>query len=182
VELAGILRRIEWDDVGTDSFDLSGSATGWGLNLSSNLQLGKSDVLRLQAIYGEGVENYMNDAPADIGIRDNPGNLVTPVTGEALPVLGLVAFLDHTWGPRFSTSLGYSSVKIDNTPEQAPDAFRHGQYALVDLLYYPIKNVTMGIEGQWGQRDNHSDDFHSDDWRIQLGFKYNFSHTWEVAP
>jgi len=182
VELAGILRRIEWDDVGTDSFDLSGSATGWGLNLSSNLQLGKSDVLRLQALYGEGVENYMNDAPADIGIRDNPGNLVTPVTGEALPVLGLVAFLDHTWGPRFSTSLGYSSVKIDNTPEQAPDAFRHGQYALVDLLYYPIKNVTMGIEGQWGQRDNHSDDFHSDDWRIQLGFKYNFSHTWEVAP
>ncbi|HEX6749534.1 MAG TPA: DcaP family trimeric outer membrane transporter [Longimicrobium sp.] len=182
VELAGILRWIEWEDVGDDAFDLSGDAWGWGLNLSSNLKLTKNDVVRLQAVYGEGIENYMNDAPADVGIRDNPGNLVTPVTGEALPVLGLVAFLDHTWGPRFSTSLGYSRVDIDNSPQQAPNAFKTGQYALIDLLYYPIKNVTMGIEGQWGHRENHSNGFDADDWRIQLGFKYNFSHTWEVTP
>lgn len=182
VELAGIIRWIEWEDVGTDAFDLSGDAMGWGLNLSSNLQLGKKDVLRLQAVYGEGVENYMNDAPADVGIRDNPGNVVTPVTGEALPVLGLVAFLDHAWSPRFSTSLGYSRVDIDNTPQQAPNAFKSGQYALVNLLYYPVKNVTMGIEGQWGHRDNHSDGFDADDWRIQFGFKFNFSRQWEVTP
>ena len=31
VELAGIVRRIEWVDQGTDAFDLSGNATGWGL-------------------------------------------------------------------------------------------------------------------------------------------------------
>jgi hypothetical protein len=178
VELAGMLRWIEWDDVGADSFDLAGDAVGWGVNLSSNLKLTKNDLARLQVVYGEGIQNYMNDAPADIGILDNPGNPVTPVVGKALPVLGIVAFLDHAWSKRFSTSLGYSRVDIDNTAQQAPDAFRSGQYALLNLLYYPIGNVTMGVEGQWGHRANHSDGFDSDTWRIQFGFKYNFSHKW----
>ncbi|HYR08353.1 MAG TPA: DcaP family trimeric outer membrane transporter [Longimicrobium sp.] len=180
VELAGMLRWIEWEDVGTDEFDLAGDAVGWGVNLSSNLKLGKNDVVRLQGVYGEAIQNYMNDAPADIGIASNPdGAPGSPVTGEALPLLGLVAFLDHTWGKRFSTSLGYSRLDIENSDLQAPSAFKSGQYALLNLLYYPIDNVTMGIEGQWGHRDNHSDGFDSDDWRIQLGFKYNFSHQWK---
>jgi hypothetical protein len=58
-------------DQGTDAFDLSGNATGWGLNLSSNVNIGKKDVVRLQGVYGEGIENYMNDAPADVGVASN---------------------------------------------------------------------------------------------------------------
>ena len=41
---AGMLRLIKWDDLLDDEFDLSGDATGWGLNLSSNLKAGKNDV------------------------------------------------------------------------------------------------------------------------------------------
>jgi hypothetical protein len=180
VELAGMLRYIGWEDVGDDEFDLAGDAVGWGVNLSSNLKLGRNDVVRLQGVYGEAIQNYMNDAPADIGIASNPGGTPeTPVVGEALPMLGLVAFLDHAWSRRFSTSLGYSRLDIENSDLQAADAFKSGQYALLNLLYYPIDNVTMGIEGQWGHRDNHSDGFDADDWRVQLGFKYNFSHQWK---
>jgi hypothetical protein len=183
VELAGMLRWIEWEDVGSDTFDLAGDALGWGVNLSSNVKLGASDVVRLQGVYGEAIQNYMNDAPADIGIASNlDGAPESPVRGEALPMLGLVAFLDHAWSKRFSTSLGYSRLDIENSDLQAPEAFKSGQYALLNLLYYPIDNVMMGIEGQWGQRDNHSDGFSSDDWRLQFSFKYNFSHKWEVDP
>ena len=32
-----------------------------------------------------------------------------------------------------------------------------------------------GAEFQWGQRDNFSDGFAVDDYRIQFSFKYNFS-------
>ena len=71
VQLAGMLRSIKWDDVNTDQFDLSGSATGWGLHLSTVLNAAKNDVIRASVIYGEGVENYMNDAPIDIGIQNN---------------------------------------------------------------------------------------------------------------
>lgn len=117
----------------------------------------------------------MDDAPADIGIVDNPGDPVTPVTGEALPVLGVVAFLDHTWSDSFTSAIGYSLVDIDNTALQAPEAFRRGQYALGNLLFHPVKEVMIGAELQWGRRDNFGDGFHSDDWKIQFSFKYNYS-------
>lgn len=175
VELAGIVRHIEWDDTGTDAFDLSGDATGWGVNLSSNLKIMDKDVARLQVVYGEGIENYMNDAPADIGIKNNPGNATTPVVGEALPVLGIVAFLDHSWNEKFSSSAGYSMVDIDNTAQQSADAFHRGHYAVGNLLYYPVKNVMAGIEVQYGKRENFNDGFTSDDVRVQASFRYNFS-------
>ena len=93
VEIAGIVRYIEWDDLLDDQFDLSGDEVGWGLNLSSNIKLGDSTI-RWSALYGEGIENYMNDAPADVGIRINSGNPRRPIEGELLPVLGISAFID----------------------------------------------------------------------------------------
>jgi hypothetical protein len=176
VELAGIVRWIEWEDQGTDAFDLSGDATGWGLALSSNLKFGK-DVARLQVVYGEGIQNYMNDAPADIGIENNPGNLVSPVRGVALPLFSGTAFLDHTWSDKFSSSVGYSWIDIDNAEQQAPTAFSIGHYAIGNLLYYPTTGVTAGVELQWGRRENFIDDFEADIFRVQFSFKYAFSHT-----
>jgi hypothetical protein len=178
VELAGLLRRIEWKDQGADAFNLTGDATGWGVNLSSNLNLGKSSVARFQAMYGEGVENYMNDAPADIGIENQPGNPVAPVKGVPLPVTGVVAFLDHSWNTKLTTAVGYSMVDIDNSAQQAPDAFSKAQYALGNLLYSPTPGVTAGVEFQWGNRDNFSDGFTSDIRKIQFSFKYAFSKTY----
>ena len=178
VELAGMVRYIEWEDQGTDAFALSGDATGWGLNLSSNLNLGKNDVVRLQGMYGEGVENYMNDAPADVGIENQPGNPVAPIKGVALPVTGVVAFLDHTWSSKFTSAIGYSMVDIDNTAQQAPDAFSKAQYALGNVLYSPTPGVTAGVEFQWGNRDNFTDGFTSDIRKIQFSFKYAFSKTY----
>ena len=52
LRIAGQLRYIKWDDVLADQFDLSGSATGWGINLSSNINAGKHDVLRLAFVTG----------------------------------------------------------------------------------------------------------------------------------
>ncbi len=86
----------------------------------------------------------MNDAPVDIGIVNNLSNPVRPILGTPLPVLGTVAFLDHKWSDKFTSSIGYSSVNIHNSEGQTPDAFRFGQYALVNLLYYPVKPVMMG--------------------------------------
>ena len=175
VELAAIVRRIEWEDQGTDQFDLSGEATGWGVNLSSNLKLGSKDVVRLQGMYGEGVQNYMNDAPADIGIENDPGNPVAPVKGVPLPLFGLVAFLDRTWNERFTSAIGYSMIDIDNSEQQSPDAFNIGHYALGNLLFMPTSNVTTGVELQYGQRKNFADGFESDIFRVQFSFKYNFA-------
>jgi DcaP outer membrane protein len=176
VRAAGMLRVIKWDDVLDDQFDLSGDATGWGLNVSSNVKAGPSDTVRLQVVFGEGIQNYMNDAPVDIGIVNQFQNPVTPITGEPLPIVGIVAFLDHTWNERFTSSVGYSRTDIDNTEGQAPDAYKAGQYALGNVLYTPVPNVMVGGELQWGRRENFSDGFHSDGFKLQFSFKYNFSY------
>ena len=176
VRAAGMLRLIKYDDVLADQFDLSGSATGWGINLSSNLNAGKNDVVRAQFVFGEGIQNYMNDSPVDVGVVRQPNNALTPVKGETIPIIGLVLFLDHTWNKQFSSTVGYSRQDNDNTADQAPGAFRVGQYALGNLLYYPVPNVMVGGELQWGRRENFSDGFHSDGLKLQFSFKYNFSY------
>ena len=177
VRVGGALRKISWDDLLEDQYDLSGSTTGWGLNFSSNLKATAKDVLRLQFMFGEGVENYMQDSPVDVAIARNPGNTAAPIKGVPLPLIGLTAFLDHTWNERWSTAVGYSMVDHDNTDGQSPDAYNKGHYALFNLLCTPAPNIMIGGEFQWGRRENFSDGFHSDGVKIQFSFKYNFSHT-----
>jgi nucleoside-specific outer membrane channel protein Tsx len=105
-----------------------------------------------------------------------PNNAITPVRGDPIPITGLVLFLDHTWNSKFSSTVGYSRQDNDNTADQAPNAFRVGQYALGNLLYYPVSNVMVGGELQWGRREHFSDGFHSDGLKLQFSFKYNFSY------
>jgi hypothetical protein len=131
---------------------------------------------RLQVVYGEGIANYMNDATADVGATGDAD------VAEALPVLGIVAFYDHTWSSDWTSSIGYSLIDIDNSAAQAPSAFHRGQYALVNLLNHSVENLMWGGEIQWGDRENNSDGFTSDDVRFQLSVKYNFGYSWGGQP
>lgn len=180
VEVAGILRSIRWVDKNDDQFDLGGSDIGWGLNLSSNLNFGKNDIGRFQVVYGEGIQNYMNDSPVDIGPEvTHNADPRKPIKGAALPVLGVVAFLDHTWNKKFSSAIGYSMQNIENSNAQAASAFHRGHYALGNLLFYPADKVMVGGEFQFGRRENFSDGFSANDYRMQFSFKYSFSKVFE---
>ncbi|MBV8630029.1 MAG: hypothetical protein JOZ83_03840 [Silvibacterium sp.] len=179
VQTAGIFRKISWVDTGTGPYHLSDTVLGWGVNTSSNVRLGTNNVGRIQVVYGHGIENYMNDAPIDVGIHNNFSNPVKPIKGVPLPVLGVVAFLDHNWSPRFSSSAGYSMVNIWNSDAEKVADFHQGDYALANLLYHPIPKVTMGGEFQFGRRVNFADGFNSNDYRLQFGFKYDWSKSFE---
>jgi hypothetical protein len=176
VQMGGIIRNITWEDQSTSGlYDLSGSAVGWGFSLSSGLNLGKKALLHLQGIYGEGVENYFNDAPVDIGIQNNFSDPTKPVIGVALPDVGLVAFLDYNWSSKFTSSVGYSTTIITNSDAQEDDAYHKGQYIVANFLYNPVPNVMTGVELQWIDRENYDDGFTSQATKINFTFKYNFS-------
>jgi len=112
-----------------------------------------------------------------VGLENNPGNPVTPFVGQALPLFGLVAFLDLNWNSTWTSTVGYSMLDIDNTDGQSDDAFKKGQYALANILYHPVPDLMLGPEIQWGKRDNFRDGFSSDDFRIQFSAKYNFKQS-----
>jgi hypothetical protein len=175
VQVGGALRYIGYDDLlPNDQFDLSGHVWGWGVSVSSNIKPTPNDVLRVQLIEGAGIENFFNDSPVDVGVKSNPGNAVTPILGEALGDFGLVLFLDHSWNAQFTSAVGYSRIDVSNSNGQAPNAFKVGQYALGNLLYAPVPSVLLGGELQWGRRENFSDGFASNDFRIQFSVKYSF--------
>lgn len=41
--------------------------------------------------------------------------------------------------------------------------------------YSPVEHIVYGGELQWARRTNFADGFHSNDYRVQFSFKYNFS-------
>jgi hypothetical protein len=150
LQVASIFRKISWVNTATTPpFGLTGDTFGWG------------------------IENYMNDAPVDVALK-NTTNPSKPVVGVALPVLGVVSFLDHNWNSKFSTSLGYSLVNISNSNAQAPGDYHQGHYSLTNLLYHPAPSVTVGGEFQFGRRVNFRDGFNVNDYRLQFSFKYDW--------
>jgi hypothetical protein len=189
LELAGIVRSIRWEDTNTDAYDIHGSATGWGLSLSTKLQVTKNVIFRGAFTTGAGVQNYMNDADADLGSKRQYDNPLTPITGEAIPLVALASYFDINWNSKFSTALGYSFMNNKTTHAQLSTAYKKGQYASINLLYSPVKNMIMGPELQWGMRQNN--DFSGDpvfnlpaakgnsgnDLKLQVSFRYIFNTT-----
>jgi outer membrane DcaP-like protein len=175
VQIAGIAKSIKWKDLDTSSYDLSGSAFGWGGNISTVINATSKIKLKVQGFYGQGIENYIADVTPDIGLKSQPGNTVQPLQGTALPAFGFFSFAEIKWNRTLESSIGYSMLKIDNSDLQSSNAFKKGQYGLINFRYQPMSTLIIAAEYQYGRRDNFSDGFHSTCNKIQLSFEYMFS-------
>jgi len=180
VQMAGIVKRIEWKDLDSSGYNLSGSDWGLGANLSTVINAGERIKVKIQGVYGAGMENYIADVTPDVGLKSQTGNLTQPVEGAVLPVWGFFSFAEIKWNAALQSSVGYSMLKIENSDLQAGSAFRRGQYALINLRYYPVSNLLVGLEYQYGRRDNFYDGFHSVGNKIQLSLKFLFSKTFDT--
>lgn len=174
-QVSGVAKIMKWKDLDTLQYDLSGSAFGWGLNFNANVRATERLRIKFQGLFGKGFQNYIADAPEDVGLKNNRGNNTQPAEGVALPVWGFFSFLEILWTQNIQSSVGYSMESIDNSDLQSPNAFRMGQYMLINLRYYPVANLMMGIEYQYGRRNNYSDGFSSHANKIQASLKFNFS-------
>jgi len=170
---------LQWKDLDTIQPDLSDRKIGWGLNLSSGLNFLATDKLHLEATFGKGIESYFKDAPVDVGVEHN-ANVADSVRGVALPVIGVVAFYDHYWTKKLSSTIGYSQVKMKNSNGQSPNSFKLGQYALTNLIFHASSHTLAGVEFQYSRRENYLDGWAASDFRIQLAFKWTFSKMFKM--
>ena len=153
--------------------------TGWGVDLTTVINVLQKDAIRAGVVYGDGIASYMNDGGMDAGPNQGllpNGSLPGNTKVEAVPLLGVSAYYDHWWNDQFSSAIGYSVTEVDNTTGQTPDTYKKGQYSSVNLLYYPVENVMVGGEFLWGERED-KDGQTNNDTRVQFSVKYNFGTT-----
>jgi hypothetical protein len=171
VQVAGIGRYVGYETVGTPENKPRGHDLGWGVDLTSVINLRKKDAVRAGVVFGRGIASYMNDGGMDLAPT---GSTTTAINTEAVPLVGVSAYYDLWWNDRWSSSAGYSITQVRNTDFQTPDAYHSGQYVSANLLHYPTKNVFYGIEYLYGRREDNDGDFGEDN-RVQISAHYKFS-------
>ncbi len=150
-----VSKYISWYDKSrTATEDYTGNTWGYGVNLSGSLK--PIDRIKLMGSFvtGAGVQNFLNDGTADIGVKANPGNTVTPYTGAAIPFYAIMAATEVKINNKLSTTIAYSTMVNQTFETQLNTSFQSGNYFTLALIHRPYSNISFGIEYQYASRQN----------------------------
>lgn len=152
-----------------DGLGQSHHAFGWGVNLSGNIDVTKSDYLQLLGVYGYGVGGMGNDTSflnSDAAFRADG-------TFEALPYWSTAAGFTHRWNDQFRSTITYGYVSLDNSSGQAGTFYHTSHYASANLIWQLRKRLSVGLEGLYGLKTARDGVDSGDHWRVQLGMVYS---------
>ena len=166
-QVAGILRKLGYQRLDNQS---KAYETGWGINSSASINTWGADNLKVQLAYGDGIGDYITDGGIDIAPNAVSGS---SNSAEAVPLLGVMAYYEHYWNDRWSTTAGWSMTDLDTTEGQLPTEFSRGQIAQINLIHYPVDNVLLGTEFLWGEREDVDGNVGSD-YRLLFSLRVNF--------
>lgn len=143
------------------------STFGWGVNLSTSLNVFDRDSVQAQLTYGEGLFRYFNDDFVNNDAAfDRSGDLT------AIPAFGAMIGYTHKWNDYLRSTASYGYVHLDNQSSQGPNAYHQTHYASMNLVWQARKRLSLGLEGLYGHKEekNGAD---GDAFRIQLGVIYS---------
>jgi hypothetical protein len=183
LQLSSVLRTIEYrptDEAVTrqEAWGVSASTVfhPWAILCGSSplrkdnpSGLERSRIL-LQYSCGYGIARYLQDT-SGLGLDAQ----VDPANGsfETLWTTGWSASYEHWWTEKWLTNLTYSGVQVGNNGDQPGSTYRGAKYLAASLWYIPIRNMSIGIEFVWGEREN-LDGQHAPANRVNALFQYNF--------
>ncbi len=165
IKAAVALRTLQY---GESALQERESNLGWGGQLSGSLSVSKSIKLFSQAIYGEGINNYINDLSSQsINMMSEDGTtmVATPMGGASL---GMSAKLSKKW------TLAASGAMVRNFGDEDyfDGNYKSSSYISTTLFFAPAPRVTVAAEYLNGCRT----DFGADDavvaQRLSLSIKY----------
>lgn len=163
---AVILRQVGYQTTTTPGGNPSGEKTGYGFNLSGAVNVLGRDRLSLALAAGNAIASYMNDGGADLAPEAD-------LRAASVRSIGWLAYYNHTWADAWTSSLGFSEHRQDNTGGQLGSAFHSGRYASTNLLWSPSKNLLLGAEFVWGRLET-KDGASATDHRLQFSTKASF--------
>jgi hypothetical protein len=151
VQLAGILRRINY--LNTDQIDV---LYGWGVLLSTVININEKNIVYSQYSVGESIANYY------VGFSNRKLDAVyDPGTDQMIKkfIHGGFGTYTYIFNPvwRCSGTIGISF--IGSKDFEGPDTFKTSRYFAGNVFYYPIETINIGLELTAGSRTNLDDEY-----------------------
>lgn len=170
LQIGGVLRKITARGESSPGTEFKASDTGWGLNVTGSRKLNDANTLRGGIVGGHGIAGYMNDGGADMVIANNRD----PDTAIGQNTLGWSAYLEHQWSRTLSSALGASQFFVENESFEPGTSYRAGTYASANLLYRPNASNLLGVEFNWGQRQD-KDGIIGTARQVQISYRFSFN-------
>jgi hypothetical protein len=164
VQLSSILRAIGYRPTGGEvtrrtGWGVSGSAVlhPWALLIGSNpvrkdnpTGLERSRIL-VQYTAGWGIGRYVQDT-AGLGLDGQ----VDPATGafDTVYTAGWSASYEHWFTERWLSNVTYSQTLVGTKGDQPGDTYVGAKYLAVSLWFIPIRNLSLGAEYLYGERED----------------------------
>ena len=122
----------------------SNQKTGYGLNLSGTWKLFGKDQLNWQAVGGQAIASYMDDGGVDLAPNAS-------IQAETVKSLGYLLYYNHAWNDKWTSSIGFSEHKQNNTDGQFGTAFRRGSYGSINCAVHAREERDDGRRIHLGQ-------------------------------
>lgn len=150
IRASGIVRNMYLRRLGAAR---NTSLTGWGVQLSGRMRLGKPLVVMMNGIYGQGIASYIQDlAGSGLDISPDPRN---PDRMQTLPMWGWQLSGQLQLLPRLTLSGGYSTVRVQHRNGiLSPREYRRGQYVFGNLFYSFNTRCKVAAEYNYGARED----------------------------
>ena len=172
IRLSGLLRNLQYRDM------LSGKKNnklGWAVMLSGNVQPVEPWTLYLQAVYGQGIGAYLQDAAglplSYIPDNSNPGKM------KATPMMGLNIGSSLNIGKKWQWNVMASEARVWGVKDYVadnPDAdYKYGFYFATNVFYNITSYLQWGVEylygihGTWNNATGHDN-------RVQTQLMFTF--------
>ncbi|MCH5229922.1 MAG: hypothetical protein J1F12_08030 [Muribaculaceae bacterium] len=132
------------------------SEFGWGIKLSGKTPICGGLSGSWQAVYGKGVESYIQDLNGEgldlVPHNKENGKLTT------LPVWGAYGSLRYDFGKCGFINFTYSQVRgyAKNFGGDWGELYKYGQYVTGNLIFNVSSFAQCGVEYLWGRRMNYN--------------------------
>ncbi|MFR9503425.1 MAG: DcaP family trimeric outer membrane transporter [Rikenellaceae bacterium] len=150
IKVGGMIRTMQY---GAEASEERESVIGWGAQVSGSLNVNGVKFFA-QGIYGEGINNYIND------ISSLPINLMSTdgVTLESTPMGGFSLGGSYKISDNVTFAASGSIVENFGDEEYFAGQYKSSSYFAATLLYTPAPRITLGLEGLDGSRTNFGGD------------------------
>jgi hypothetical protein len=145
-QIAGIFRRIQY--LNQTKMDV---LYGWGVLLSTNININEHNIIFSQYSFGQGIANYY------VGFVGRELDAVYDPTIEKMALKSIRGgFLTYTYifNPSWRCSLTSGTSNIKGKDFESADTFKSSRYFASNVFYNPIGTIRLGLEVTAGSRTN----------------------------